>query len=497
MTMSLISALEVMETTFCHISEAFTRFPKIGALVWFAITLTIVFPVALVKRKTHASNRVHTQKQQDLFPSIEKAAANDKAPEEPLVEAFPQPCSTGLTTRLLPFKNAKGEIEWVFTDDVQPGQELEAFKASPGTFKATPPPSKNTRVEKPVEILSPVTSNSSNNESLSGKKSESSVSPQVNTPSSSSSEDHKDDDLEDRDGDISGEGENGNQIHECPHCDAKFRMRGYLTRHLKKHMPQKAYRCPFREISIYIDENDNTHQCHPSGGFSRRDTYKTHLKTRHFKFPAGTPIKGRNQSPGNCSMCGEWFQNAEIWSEIHVEGGECKFLPAGFQGKSRIKNKLKKQMARLLKEEKKYKSRSKKLASLEYLSPGTGSSNIANTPSMSMHSQYEYDDSPTQSSCSSVGPLRSVPLQDQFSRDMHHRSTFTNSPMSDHNLMMSPNTQLDDYDDEFCLDTDQMSIPVQNLALSPPMLSSSSYSPTPDYSIPLPRDHMVYTGFSR
>ncbi|KAM9912012.1 hypothetical protein OXX69_002972 [Metschnikowia pulcherrima] len=69
--------------------------------------------------------------------------------------------------------------------------------------------------------------------------------------------------------------------------------------------------------------------------------------------------------------------------------------------------------------------------------------------------------------------------------------------MSDHNLSMSPNTQVDDYDDEFCLDTDQMSFPVQNIALSPPLLSSSSYSPTPDYSIPLPRDQMVYTGFPR
>ena len=26
-------------------------------------------------------------------------------------------------------------------------------------------------------------------------------------------------------------------------------------------------------------------------------------------------------------MCGEHFNSAEIWCEIHVEGGECKFYP--------------------------------------------------------------------------------------------------------------------------------------------------------------------------
>ncbi|OBA19065.1 hypothetical protein METBIDRAFT_17053, partial [Metschnikowia bicuspidata var. bicuspidata NRRL YB-4993] len=366
-------------------------------------------------------------------------AISRELPEKPIVEAFPQPCSTGLTTRMLPFKNNKGEIEWVLTDDVQPGRELDEFKANPDTFKTAPPLSKTVKNSKTSAILSPVTSNSSNNESIPEKKNDSSVSPQINTPSSSSSEDHKEDMKE---GEV--DSESGPLEHECPHCDAKFRMRGYLTRHLKKHMPQKAYQCPFREKSLYKDENDNMHQCHPSGGFSRRDTYKTHLKTRHFKFPSGTPIKGRSQSSGNCSMCGEWFENAEIWSEIHVEGAECKYLPEGFQGKSRIKNKIKKQMARLMREEKKSKLRSKKSSTFDYVNP----------------SQYEYEDSPTQSSCSSMGPQRSAHpvFHDPFPRDTSQRSFYANSPLSDQNLVVPPLTQADDFDDEFCLDTEQMSM---------------------------------------
>ena len=67
---------------------------------------------------------------------------------------------------------------------------------------------------------------------------------------------------------------NSNQIFKCPSCDAEFRVRGYLTRHMKKHSTKKAYTCPFHDKSIYVDENNITHKCHSSGGFSRRDTYK-------------------------------------------------------------------------------------------------------------------------------------------------------------------------------------------------------------------------------
>ncbi|WEJ93125.1 Zinc finger protein [Yamadazyma tenuis] len=32
---------------------------------------------------------------------------------------------------------------------------------------------------------------------------------------------------------------------ECSFCDARFKVKGYLTRHLKKHQSLKAFRCPF------------------------------------------------------------------------------------------------------------------------------------------------------------------------------------------------------------------------------------------------------------
>lgn len=478
-----------------RVADKLSFLPQVGSFIWMAAFLVFLLPFISVKSKKPRDHAV--KKQQGLFPSIEKPKMVQEYSEVPLVQAFPQPCSTGLTTRLLPFKNAKGEIEWVFTDEVQPGKELDAFKANPGTFKATPQLSKTVKIDKQAEILSPVTSISSNNESIAEAKNESSVSPQINTPSSTSSEDNKED-IDDGDGEITGDGAGDAQAHECPHCDRKFRMRGYLTRHLKKHMQEKAYQCPFRESSLYKDENDNLHQCHPSGGFSRRDTYKTHLKTRHFKFPPGTPLKGRSTSPGHCSMCGEWFENAEIWSEIHVEGAECKYLPAGFQGKSRIKNKLKKQMARLMKEEKRSKSKSKKATNAEYLSPGMPTPNTVNTPLMSNPSQYEYEDSPTQSTCSPLGQVRPLQLSfhEHLHRDMPPSSMFNNSPLSQQNIVTSPPLHTGDYDDEFCLDTEQMSISMIHPVYSPPQHLNNDVLHVPEYANPNYHPHDAsYLGF--
>lgn len=302
-----------------------------------------------------------------LFPVISNGNFTEKtaglnAASAP-VQSHPQLCSTGLTTRLLPFKNSKGEIEWAFTEDV-PGNELDVFKLNTKdhTYKVAKdirPKKEPSSDEDLSEVesddyqhqdknnsrqgieLSPITSNSSNNESIDSPQLNKKLDTQ-NFTSPTSSE------LESADGDgdvdVDGEdGEDGDKIHHCPHCEATFKIRGYLTRHLKKHADTKAYTCPFHKFSIYIDEHNNTHKCHPNGGFSRRDTYKTHLKSRHFKYPKGIKTKDRPRSSGNCSMCGEFFENAEIWCEIHVEGGECKYLPPGFKGKSRIKNRLRRE----------------------------------------------------------------------------------------------------------------------------------------------------------
>ncbi|KAK9467122.1 hypothetical protein V1512DRAFT_261984 [Lipomyces arxii] len=104
---------------------------------------------------------------------------------------------------------------------------------------------------------------------------------------------------------------------QCPHCQAQFRIKGYLTRHLKKHAVNKAYSCPFYDPTCSTP-------CHSSGGFSRRDTYKTHLKSRHFVYPAGTRSDQRAGMRGWCAACGMLFACNENWVENHVEGGECR-----------------------------------------------------------------------------------------------------------------------------------------------------------------------------
>ncbi|SGZ55026.1 CIC11C00000003103 [Sungouiella intermedia] len=418
--------------------------PVVGPLFWFlGLVLSTILPtrndnIAPQKLK---KKLVEQPECAGLFPSMDTASA---LPHEPFTVSksstsqAPQPCSTGLTTRLLPFKNSNGEIEWAFTDELPPGSELDAFKSAEVM---------NLKLDKSNDILSPVTSNSSNNDSLISNKKLVSVStlPQVNTPSSTSSEDDKNKDED-------AEGDDGTGVHQCPHCLSRFKMRGYLTRHLKKHAAEKAYQCPFHKSSIYKDENDITHKCHPSGGFSRRDTYKTHLKSRHFRYPKGTSIKSRNLSPGNCSMCGEWFENGEIWCEIHIEGGECKYLPLGFKGKSRIKNRLKKQMNRMIKEQRqKLKAgTSGSVVTGDYQLPSLNTPNSVNTPIHGSNS-YEYNHSPTMSVGSPIGPHQ-IPQQSL------QESVYKQQAMLLHQVMQ-PEFALpadDDYDDDFCLDTDQL-----------------------------------------
>ncbi|VVT57447.1 uncharacterized protein SAPINGB_P005700 [Magnusiomyces paraingens] len=105
----------------------------------------------------------------------------------------------------------------------------------------------------------------------------------------------------------------------CTHCMAAFRIRGYLTRHMKKHAVQKAYRCPFYNC-------EEKSPCHPTGGFSRRDTYKTHLKARHFLYPPGTRSEHRAKVGGMCRGCGAKFESNERWVEEHIHSRECPGL---------------------------------------------------------------------------------------------------------------------------------------------------------------------------
>ena len=291
----------------------------------------------------------------NLFPSINIKTEPTSDKEDLSAECLvPTSCSMGLTTRLLPVKNAKGELEWVFAEDdsmLNKGTELDVFKIpQPHNHKLKQHINHNTNE------LSPTMSNSSNETTLSAKlefnnshSKEHSVSPNGSSHTTSSPYSGEEEEEEERNASEDHEHNfdaDGEQNFPCPHCDATFKIKGYLTRHLKKHSSSKAYSCPFHKQSIYKDKNNITHKCHPTGGFSRRDTYKTHLKSRHFEYPEGIKTKNRANSEGHCSMCGEYFRSAEIWCEMHVEGGECKFLPQDYKGKSRIKNRLKKKLQR-------------------------------------------------------------------------------------------------------------------------------------------------------
>mmetsp|Transcript_7493 Transcript_7493/g.9473 ORF Transcript_7493/g.9473 Transcript_7493/m.9473 type:complete len:403 (-) Transcript_7493:465-1673(-) len=107
--------------------------------------------------------------------------------------------------------------------------------------------------------------------------------------------------------------------YKCPNCDAEFKVKGYLTRHIKKHNTLKAFKCPF-----YKDPGTEAKgtKCHPTGGFSRRDTYKTHLKALHFIYPPGTKSSERSSISGRCAGCFQYFENNMKWLENHIENGE-------------------------------------------------------------------------------------------------------------------------------------------------------------------------------
>lgn len=140
---------------------------------------------------------------------------------------------------------------------------------------------------------------------------------------------------------FSGTKKNPAKSHACPFCPAEFRIRGYLTRHIKKHAVQKAYTCPFFNPTV-------EHKCHPNGGFSRRDTYKTHLKARHFRYPPGTRSQDRSHVGGKCAVCGAVFETNENWVENHIENGSCPGLPLGYQCRSGSGKKNKKNRARMM-----------------------------------------------------------------------------------------------------------------------------------------------------
>lgn len=113
----------------------------------------------------------------------------------------------------------------------------------------------------------------------------------------------------------------------CHYCDAEFKMRGYLTRHIKKHAVEKAYHCPFWDESLSPEK-----RCHTTGGFSRRDSYKTHLRSRHFIYPGELKSVDRVKSHGHCAQCKRHFNSTNEWIEDHIESRECEAILPTFKG---------------------------------------------------------------------------------------------------------------------------------------------------------------------
>ena len=142
------------------------------------------------------------------------------------------------------------------------------------------------------------------------------------------------------------------KLYVCPICQTTFKVKGYLTRHRKKHFASKPFQCPYFDPTVDYEEADtdmNIHQsgpdyeddevslndsndcgkskvprCHPTGGFSRRDTFKTHLKALHFVYPTGTKSGDRSDKKGRCAACFKEFKTNKEWLETHVMTNQCE-----------------------------------------------------------------------------------------------------------------------------------------------------------------------------
>lgn len=104
--------------------------------------------------------------------------------------------------------------------------------------------------------------------------------------------------------------------HKCPFCQGQFKNKSYLSRHMKKHDVVKDYKCPF-----FSPEHTKCH--HLNGEFSRKDTFKAHLKSIHFIYPIGVSKVGRSDSGGRCAGCFKEYASNNDWVTQHIDTDEC------------------------------------------------------------------------------------------------------------------------------------------------------------------------------
>ncbi|CEP60447.1 Stp3p LALA0_S01e11100g [Lachancea lanzarotensis] len=156
----------------------------------------------------------------------------------------------------------------------------------------------------------------------------------------------------------------GQKPHKCPTCDRSFARPNDIQRHQVRHLKEeivsgydptrgpddryqssespyittddaspgnglttllgkRAFRCPYNSVANEkrmdsAETGSALTTCHPTGIFSRRDTYKNHLKALHFKYPSGTRKRDRASVPGKCRHCEQEFNNVDEWLEKHV-----------------------------------------------------------------------------------------------------------------------------------------------------------------------------------
>ncbi|TID23865.1 hypothetical protein CANINC_003157 [Pichia inconspicua] len=255
------------------------------------------------------------KKQSDLFPPssqfVELETEDEKVAKSCEIQPYnnsnqdiAKPCSTSTMSMFIPVKNEAGEYEFKLANGSE--ENLIPFSNTLRNGQFTPdseggnnqPLSTHIDIKNGFINLSPVSS---------VKSTDSNNSSNLNTTTGESGDSEGNESSDDVE-----------KVYQCDQCDSKFKCKSYLTRHVKKHSDQKAFRCPF-----YKENN----KCHQTGGFSRRDTFKTHLKSRHFEYPPGIKSNKRTGMMGWCGICGEKFLNNEIWVERHIDMGLCPGLP--------------------------------------------------------------------------------------------------------------------------------------------------------------------------
>ena len=260
------------------------------------------------------------------------------------------PCSTHGGETLMKIENEDGTISWKMNPETRDGSSMMTFSNITSPFMTT----SGFQTFSPMSNAHIITDSPSPFTGALPKKIDTLQSPAhsvdsdlpnpeffdiATQPNGLRTEYHGDDEEDgehstgDSNGDSYGEASSCSKsktkkTYTCEFCGAEFRIRGYLTRHVKKHAITKAYECPF-----YEEHSEN--KCHPSGGFSRRDTYKTHLKARHFKYPQGTRSQDRANTGGKCGICNKYYESNEEWVEKHIESGECEGLPEGYTARAK------------------------------------------------------------------------------------------------------------------------------------------------------------------